>query len=245
MNKVALEDIESLSKKFREAKPFPHIVIDGFWDERELSVVEKELRKIPLEVWMNKRDPTSGQMITQKNKLAIKDPKCLGIATQAIMRAFSSTEMCEWLSKLSGIENLQPDPDFLGGGVHRIDDGGKLSIHADFNIHPETRKYRRLNALLYLNKRWQPDNHGELELWECDENRKLTKIASKIEPIFNRLVVFRITDDAFHGHPEPWESDDGYYRLSLAFYYYTDDRPESEKAPFHWATWKERPVQGY
>ena len=53
--------------------------------------------------------------------------------------------------------------------------------------------------------------------------------AHKIEPISNRLVIFRITNDALHGSPEKWLAPENYSRLSLAFYYYTDDRPEHEK----------------
>ena len=64
--------------------------------------------------------------------------------------------------------------------------------------------------------------------------------ARKIEPISNRLVIFRITDDALHGSPEKWLAPADYSRLSLAFYYYTDDRPEEEKKPFHWANWHKR-----
>ena len=36
--------------------------------------------------------------------------------------------------------------------------------------------------------------------------------SKKIELISNRVVIFRITDDALHGSPE------NYPRLSLAFY---------------------------
>jgi len=68
----------------------------------------------------------------------------------------------------------------------------------------------------------------------------MTKCIHKIEPILNRLVIFKITDDAFHGHPEKWMAPIEYPRLSFAFYYYTDERPEEEKAPFHWALWQKR-----
>ncbi len=59
-----------------------------------------------------------------------------------------------------------------------------------------------------------------------------------VEPGFNRLVVFSIRDDAFHGVPTPLACPPDRRRLSLALYYYTADRPEHEKAPFHWAAWQ-------
>ena len=98
-----------------------------------------------------------------------------------------------------------------------------------------------MNALLYLNSNWKPEYNGCLELW----NRDMQNCCHKIEPISNRLVIFRITDDALHGSPEKWLAPDNYPRLSLAFYYYTDDRPEHEKNNFHWAMWFKRFGQYY
>ena len=73
----------------------------------------------------------------------------------------------------------------------------------------------------------------------------MTKCVKEIEPIFNRVVIFRITDDGYHGHPEEWNAPEGDYRLSLAFYYYTKERPENEISKFHWADWKYRPGKGW
>ena len=95
--------------------------------------------------------------------------------------------------------------------------------------------------MLYLNSNWKPEYNGCLELW----NRDMQSCAHKIEPISNRLVIFRITDDALHGSPEKWLAPENYSRLSLAFYYYTDDRPENEKNNFHWAMWFKRFGQNY
>lgn len=228
-----------MKKQFANAYPFPHAVFDNFIDSETISKVEQELRNLPIEVWLQNRDTTSGEMIQQQKKLAIKNLSCLGPNTQDMMKYFYSPEMIQYLEKLTGITGLLSDQSFLGGGVHRTDKGGKLSIHADFNIHPESGKHRRLNVLLYLNPKYKPEDRGQLELWD----KRMTACEKKIEPVYNRMVVFRITDDAFHGHPEPWNGDD--YRLSLAFYYYTDDRPRNEKAPFHWALWQQRPEKGW
>jgi len=95
--------------------------------------------------------------------------------------------------------------------------------------------HRRVNALLFLNKDWDPSWNGQLELWARD----LSRPVASIEPGFNRLVVFAITDDAFHGVPAVIACPPDRKRFSLALYYYTADRPEEEKAPFHWASWQQ------
>lgn len=229
-----------LTERFCGASPFPHIVLDDFVDEALLSEAEHDLRSLPLSTWLDHRDPTSGEMEQQKQKLAIRAAGVLPESCRAVMEFFSSGEMLQFFSQLTAIDGLHPDPGYLGGGVHRIDEGGKLSVHADFNIHPETGLHRRLNALLYLNKEWKPEYGGELELWDG----AMSACQATVAPLFNRMMVFRITDDAFHGHPEPWRAS-GYARLSFAFYYYTDNRPEQEKSSFHWASWRERPGKGW
>jgi Rps23 Pro-64 3,4-dihydroxylase Tpa1-like proline 4-hydroxylase len=113
--------------------------------------------------------------------------------------------------------------------------GGKLGVHADFNIHPETGMHRRVNALIFLNDGWDPSWRGQLQLWRRD----LKGPEVSVDPVLNRLVAFTITDDAFHGVPHRIMCPPDRRRYSLALYYYTADRPEEEKAPFHWAAWQQ------
>jgi hypothetical protein len=235
---------DEMRREFQEAMPFPHIILDSFLDTAALTEAERELRTMPRSKWFTHHDPkffTGDIGEVQKRKFGLQDPSVLPPRVRDVMTFFSSPEMCRFFEELTGIADLQSDPEFVGGGVHNTEPGGKLSIHADFNLHPTTGKHRRVNALLYLNNNWKEDFAGALELWDRDVERCVRTVA----PIFNRLVVFRITDDAFHGNPEPWNGPPGYNRLSFAFYYYTDDRPNEEKSPFHWATWKSRPNRGW
>ena len=55
--------------------------------------------------------------------------------------------------------------------------------------------------------------------------------------MFNRAVIFNITDDAYHGHPEPLNCPEDQARYSLALYYFTEDRPDEEKNEEHSALW--------
>lgn len=226
-----------LYQKFITADPFPHIVIDNFLDEALLEVVEREIRDYPESVWYSKNtinnEPDS---IVQSKKIALNDINKLGPQSASIINLFSSSKMLKFLEEVTGITDISNDPEMLGGGIHRTATGGRLAVHADFNLHPGTGKHRRINALLYLNRDWKPSYNGELELWSKD----MTNCVQKVAPIFNRLIIFKITDDAYHGHPEVWNAPQDYYRLSFAFYYYTDNRPEDEKSPFHWADWKLR-----
>jgi len=234
-------NVQEIQKKYAESTPFSHIIIDDFLDQDYLKEVEEEIRDMEESNWYDK---TSGfgyinnedDSIVQSKKIALNIRKQIPEKSKMIIELFESNEMVKLIEEITGIPDLQSDDNLLGGGIHRTNTGGRLAIHSDFNIHPVLQKHRRINALLYLNSNWISQYNGELELWSKD----MMNCEHKIEPIFNRLVIFKITDDAFHGHPEEWMAPEEYPRMSFAFYYYTNDRPEEEKAPFHWALWQKR-----
>lgn len=229
----------SLSKEFLNREPFPHIVIDDFYPELELNLVADEIENISEETW-KKHDSAIGGHQFQQRKSAINNPNVLGPHSYKLIEYFNSPLMRGWLTQLTGIKDLQPDP--LGEGLHRTQRGGKLSMHADFNIHPKNGYYRRINALLYMNRNWEEEWNGHLELWDKD----MQKCVHRLSPIFNRLVIFLTTETSFHGHPEPLLCPEDRARLSFAFYYYTKEHEEySEKPQYHGALWQSRPNKGY
>ena len=117
----------------------------------------------------------------------------------------NSFEMLLWLEALTGIEGLIPDPYFGGGGLHQIEPGGFLKIHADFNVHPKLKLDRRLNMLVYLNKDWRDEYGGHLELWDRD----MTAAARRSCRCSTARSIFSTTDTSFHGHPHPLTVPDG------------------------------------
>ncbi len=56
--------------------------------------------------------------------------------------------------------------------------------------------------ITYLNKAWQPEWHGALELWDA-ESKACVK---KVEPEFGRSVLMCNGHRNFHGHPTPLNS---------------------------------------
>jgi|KBSSwiStaDraftv2_1062776.scaffolds.fasta_scaffold00022_106 Rps23 Pro-64 3,4-dihydroxylase Tpa1-like proline 4-hydroxylase len=217
-----------LREKYLAAAPYPNIVLDGVFEPETISKIATEITAIPDAKWL--RDDHGHQM----HKRWIADPNQMPPHTLEAVSFFYSKEMVKFLEDLTGIQELLIDPTLLGGGIHKTLRGGHLEVHADFNVHPKLNLHRRLNVLLYLNPTWEESWNGYLELWKRD----MSSCVHKIAPIANRMVVFTITDNAFHGHPLPLKAEQ---RLSLALYYYTSDRPEHEKAPFHWASWQNRP----
>lgn len=208
--------------------PFPHDVIDNFLHAELADVIAKELENSDTSQWPT--DEHSEQHLKRFATGAL-----VPLETATVLHWFNDPAVIKGLMEpLTGIDGLIADHRFIGGGVHVTDPGGRLGIHADFNLHPETGLHRRVNALLYLNRDWKEEWGGNLELWEQD----MSHLAKSISPIHNRLVIFNITDTAFHGMPRPLACPSNRKRFSLALYYYSEDRPEEEKAPFHLAKWQ-------
>lgn len=201
---------ERCSPDYRSADPFPHVVIDDFLPEGVLDAVLSEFPSPGDIEWWTFDSP-------QEKKLGTVDDRVMGAATRHLLAELNSATMIDFLQSLTGIKGLVPDPHFYGGGLHQIESGGFLKVHADFNIHPTTNLERRLNLLIYLNKNWDPSYEGALELW----NRDMTACARRIDPEFNRCVIFTTTDHSYHGHPVPLRTPPGLTRKSLAMYYYS------------------------
>ena len=221
-------DPDLLAPAYAVAEPFPHAVIDGFLEDHLASALADRLEAADVSSWYLDEHPD------QMNKRYMSDLAQLDEVTAAVLAYMNSPAALEFFERLTGIGPLLPDPGYLGGGVHSSGRGGRLGVHADFNIHPELGIHRRLNALLFLNRDWDPAWNGQLELFD----ESLTEPVRTIDPIFNRLAVFTVTDRAFHGVPAVIQCPPDRRRISLALYYYTVDRPDEEKGPFHWAAWQ-------
>jgi hypothetical protein len=204
------------------AVPFPHIVLDDFFDPELLDLVLAEFPRpgaIRWQIFDNEREI----------KLASAAGSSFGPITRLLLYHLNSITFLEFLSAVTGIANLIPDPSFEGGGLHQIVRGGKLAVHADFNRHRSYNLDRRLNVLLYLNKGWREEYGGHLQLW----NRDMTRCEAKVLPLFNRLMIFSTTDFTYHGHPDPLQCPEGMTRKSLALYYFTNGRPAEELSGEH------------
>ena len=125
------------------------------------------------------------------------------------------------LETLTEIPDLRGDPSHVGGGMHQSRPGSFLDLHADFLTHPETGLRRVLNLLIYLSPDWESAWGGHLELWDA----RMRRCVQRIEPIFNRAVLFETSPTSFHGHPDPMTGPPWARRNSLALYYYRPYRP--------------------
>lgn len=213
-------------KKFLNAEPFPHAVLDDFLD--------KDVADRLLEEHKSQGESKNWGAYNHFNerKSGITKYDVMGKTTKLVIDELSSDIFLNWLEKLTGISGLVSDPDLDGGGLHMIERGGFLNVHVDFLAHTTKRSWsRQLNLLIYLNKNWNSDWNGALEFWD----KSMTKPIQKIQPLFNRCVIFNTCEGSYHGHPNPLACPTDVQRRSLALYYFRDEGEVQSLSPTNYA----------
>lgn len=222
----------SLADEYRSATPFPHIVLDDFFDPAACrAIVAEDYGDVGSQRW------TYYRHYSQKT-YGRTDASEFGPSATRALASLTSDDFLAFLSRLTGIAGLLADPDLEDGGLAATPRLGYLNIHSDLGVHPVRRQWlRRLNLILYLNEEWPPSFGGDLELWD-GEMRACRK---RISPLFNRCVIFSVGAQDLHGFPEPLACPAGTSRKCLALYYFT---AAATPPPFRHVRHYARPGEG-
>ncbi|MBI5201741.1 MAG: 2OG-Fe(II) oxygenase [Elusimicrobia bacterium] len=216
-------------RKFRANKPFPHIVFDNFLPPSVARLLAAEYPRPD-----DKKARWKNHSNANVSRRFVEDVGSMSLPLRLFADAVVSKPFLLFLEVLSGIDCLLGDPYFLGGGAMATGRNGFLKIHADFDWHHKLQAHRRVNALFYLTPGWKPEWAGDLELWSKDMKRKV----SSVQPVFNRVVIFEVSDDANHGQPEPLRCPPDEMRRVFSAFYYTTRKSNAEwKAP-HFTLYK-------
>ncbi|MCW5908781.1 MAG: 2OG-Fe(II) oxygenase [Chitinophagales bacterium] len=220
------QELPALRDKFNSYPTFRFLVIEDFLLPEVAEALLADYPTPASPIWK------SITYIHQRNKLQSAK---ISQEFSKVFEELNGEEMRQFLSTLTGINNLKADDELFGAGFHQSLKGAFLDIHVDFNVHPEKDWHRRLNLLLFLNKNWKPEYGGNLELWDMDKRERIAEIVPK----FNCGVIFETTEKSFHGHPQPLNTPEGVTRKSLAVYYYTQQPPdEQQKVEAHNSVFK-------
>ena len=233
-------EADTMARRFRDASPFPHIVIDDFIPAEFVSELN---RNFPDFAVKKKSGSTHIPVVlpdgteAQLGKEWLSRELLVPLLYRRLYWELNNNPFVSLLEKITGIPGLLADPHLAGGGVHNTHPGGYLKVHSDFNKHPQYGLDRRLNLLIYLNEDWLDAYGGELELWTQD----MRTCAQKIAPIAGRCVIFGTTSTSFHGHPHPLTCPPDRSRRSVALYYYSNGRPLEEDSREHGTLWQDLP----
>lgn len=225
------KQLPEFKSTYTTASPYPHIVLENFLPDNIINACYTDFNTLSeTNGWIN-------YVHFNERKKGLNKTEAIPLNLRNAIQYLNSPEFVKFLSELTGIPGLIADDQLEGGGLHQSTRGGFLNIHADFTAHPHHQNWsRRVNILIYLNKDWDENWGGHLELWD----REMKACVEKIAPLFNRCVIFNTDADSYHGHPEPMTCPEGKFRRSIALYYYTQ-----EENPYRHATlYKARPADG-
>jgi Rps23 Pro-64 3,4-dihydroxylase Tpa1-like proline 4-hydroxylase len=226
-----------LGAQFDSARPFRHVVIDGFVNAEYCQALCDQFPAF---------DPAHArnEMGEVGRKAVYPNLRDLGPAYQQFDALLRSPEFLAWVGAVTGIEKLLYDPDYVGGGTHENLNGQDLDNHVDFNYHPVTRFHRRLNLILFLNPGWKPEWGGSLELQKDPYLPESRNLIRSILPLANRCVLFETTESSWHGFRTITLPEDrqNLSRRSIAVYFYTRIRPRHETAAGHGTIYVHRPA---
>jgi hypothetical protein len=225
LNDEIIEKAEQLRQKFRGAQPFPHMVFDGLFSPDLLEIIFRDFGNLGADMMKARQ---SDREITFRSRSDVVLPA----SAQIYFDTVNSGRFVKFLTELTGISGLITDSSLLRGGLHESREGGNFQMHLDFSKHPVTDLDNRLVLITYLNRNWQEEFGGALELWSIAEDRCITKVI----PEFGRSIIFEQSAVSLHGHPTPIKTPDNRPRRSLATYYYSnglDDRAAETRYNTH------------
>ena len=210
--------LQNLRARVLSAQPFQHCVEDGWFNPTLLELVYEEFE--------NKTDPawrTFTDQYQDTHRWVVGSS--LGPASQLYFSIVNSGWFARMLSFITGVDDLLVDVQLYGGGLHETKPNGRFGIHRDFDRHIRTGLHNEMVMITYLNKHWQPEWSGALELWDPTASQKVTSV----EPEFGRTILMLHGEASFHGHPHPLTVPEGVVRRSLATYYYSNRSAEADR----------------
>lgn len=205
--------------EYLAGKPYSHVVIDGLWDEWVLDRIIAEFPAKGKRDWID-YDTVNEIKQTSRGLYGLKP------FTQLFLLQVCSPRFLQWVSDVTGVPEIIPDPLYHGGGLHESSTGGHLNVHADWTKHPVLPLARQCNMIVYLNKDWGSDWGGDLGLFDNETK----ECGATVAPLYNRTVIFPTTSETLHGFPSPIRCPVDRTRQSVSLFYWNRDQEAIKSA---------------
>ena len=221
INNEIVSKTSQLNTIFQNNTPFKHIAITNFLIP---SIADNLLSDFP------EFDSSSKNEFGEPSlKHVVTDIKSISPFYNSFYNYISSNTFLNYVTELTGITDLIFDPTMFGGGTHNNQHGQKLDVHVDFN-YDNFNNHRRLNMLIYLNREWELDWGGGIELHSNPKDVEHDNIITT-NVLFNTCVIFETNEYSWHGFKEinlPDHLKNTVSRKCISIYLYTKNRPEHE-----------------
>src|SRR5690242_16958286 len=120
-------DPDALRKQVRLATPFPHCAIDNFLEAGFADQVHNAYPTFQEARSVGRHYRT----VNEQNKLQVTDRAIFPTSIAELNRLLAERPLLELLSYAFGIDDLLPDAELTGGGMHQTGTRGRLDVHVD------------------------------------------------------------------------------------------------------------------
>mgnify|MGYP001399693927 CR=1 FL=1 len=180
-------------------RPYDVWWVDDFLSEKQLDIIETGWPSTESNLWYHGHKTINGKHNPlEKNMLGISDLSLLSDELRELIEYFHTDDCTTNIKNIFDIDDeLVSDYTFRWSGIRVMLPGAFQLIHSDARRNPFNGMRKELTCLLYFNKNWKREDEGCLEIWSDSMEKRY-----EIEPVYNRLVVFRNSDTSYHGVPK-------------------------------------------
>lgn len=205
--------VESLLTQYNNSSPIKHVIIDNFFPNDLYTQICSNIKNYPINKWIYKNlGNTSGPRKETRDFTG-------STLLQDVMLQLAGHNFVSWMTKITGIEGIIPDPHYLGAGITSTPRNSQLGLHIDFNWNNTLKLNRIFNLIIYSNLEWKSEWNGQLEFWNNNKTEKLLVI----EPLPNRLIFWEYEQELYHGFTEPILCPMDIERQNLMAIYYSSN----------------------
>jgi hypothetical protein len=233
---AVLRDAARIRESFQQAKPFRHVMIDGFLEREAADALLRDFPRFDERKAINEHGDVG-------RKAVVEHVTAVSRFYAKFYDYINSKPFLAAMSELTGIPDLIADATLFGGGTHENLDGQGLDVHVDFNVDERRMLHRRVNLLIYLNHEWDAAWGGAIELHSNPWYPEADEVKSFL-PLFNHGLIFETNEYSWHGFRRialPPERKD-LSRKSFSIYLYTRDRPADEIVAPHTTFYVPQPI---
>lgn len=226
INERVFQTVSNIRSEFLASKPFHHVCVDGFLDERTAEILLRDFPKF-------KPDHAIDEV---GSRYMISDIKSIAVSYALLYDYLSSKEFLQAVSRMTGIAALNFDPLLSGAGTVENREGAEIDPHVDYNFDSRTGWHRRLNLMLHLNKEWSEEWGGAVELHSDPlGGNDSSNVLKSYNSVFNRCVIFETSERSWWGFRKirlPAEKISCSTKL-ISIFLYTENRSKDEIVPPH------------
>ncbi|KAA0153625.1 hypothetical protein FNF29_03013 [Cafeteria roenbergensis] len=205
----------ALAALFAEAKPYPHLFVEGVFDDDVLRQAKEELLGGE---WFRKRVDLYDFLQTDH----LRHAGASG-AVARIQNALYGPDFRRWIEGVTGLRTLAEPLDTSAAQYAK---GGHLLCHDD------DLSGRVIAFIVYLvDEDWTAEDGGALDLYDCDPATGFPCAVSKsLVPKWNSLAFFAVTPGSFHQVAEVLTSTKG-SRMSISGWFHGKAPPRPGPLP--------------